>query len=99
MNVSYNEKILDAYSVDDPIQTQLNSVAASNMVMSNDNVRVSDKEIGNYGAVFNPCIKYLSRMRKYSKRNFVKGVGGFYSLNPRYLSNISEPYDMELLKV
>src|SRR5437868_7546270 len=39
MNISYNEKILNMYSVDDPVQSQ-QMVSANNVVMSNDNVRL-----------------------------------------------------------
>ena len=80
-NVSYNEKILNIVSSED-CSSDLGSMET--IVPINDSM-IYGKSKGTHAGHFNQSIAYLVNIRKYSKREFIKGIGGIYSLLPRYL--------------
>ena len=94
-SIPYNEKLLTAHSIGDPtIGTVIPTpILDSTIVLSNDNVIISNKDIGSYGGSLNSCIAYLHKMRKYSTRTFIKGVGGIYTISPKY---ILMPHDNQI---
>ena len=91
-SIPYNEKLLTVHSVDDPKSGSIDKspILDSTVVMSDDNIKTSNKDGGSYGGSFNPCIAYLYKMRKYSARTFIKGVGGIYTINPKYILILHE---------
>lgn len=90
-NISYDDKLLNYHMTDGPESRAVGQI--HQVVLSNDNIKVSERDSGSYGAYFNPCISYLVRMRKFSKRRFEKGKGSVYQLNPLHLADMSQPYD------
>jgi len=80
-NVSYNEKLLNPFSI---INDERNELEIEKIIKrGEDKTKINGAKTGH----LNRSVQYLDRMKKYSIRTFVKGLGGTYSLNPKYLSN------------
>jgi hypothetical protein len=83
-NHAYDEKLLKLFSI---FEDDCEKLDIGRVVKYGKDI-VAKK--GSNAQHFNPCIEYLDRMKKYSKRSIIKGSGCKYSLNPKYLYNENE---------